>query len=58
MVGQSGVGKTTFLQSLLRRYVDDCKVESPEVPINEKTLSIAKVGSFEVSTETGDSLVR
>ena len=51
------MGKTTFLQALLRRYVDNATVASPEVPIGEKTLQITKVGGFEVSTETGDGMV-
>ena len=57
VVGETGLGKTTFLQALLRKYVDECKVESPELPITDKTISIAKVGKFEVLTETGDALV-
>jgi GTPase SAR1 family protein len=58
VVGESGIGKTTFLQALLRRYVDNVVIASPEVPTGEKTLQITKVGAFEVMTEIGDGLVR
>jgi septin family protein len=57
VVGESGIGKTTFLEALLRRYVENITVDPADLPIGEKTLKIEKVGKFEVSTETGDGLV-
>ena len=51
VVGESGLGKTTFLHKLLRRYGN--------VPISpakriEKTITISEVGRFDAS----DDLVR
>ena len=58
VVGESGLGKTTFLNALLRRYHENIIIASPEVSITEKTLQIQKVGEIEVKTETGDGVVR
>ena len=56
VVGESGLGKTTFLNSLLGRYVPSIDVSTRRA-INEKTNHISQIGTFEIVTESGDNLV-
>ena len=56
VVGESGLGKTTFLNSLLGRYVPSIDVSTRRA-INEKTNHISQIGTFEILTESGDNLV-
>ena len=61
VVGESGLGKTTFLNCLLGRYdlkhkeviVSD---KTSHLTIEDKTNNIEKVGKFELISENGDSL--
>lgn len=56
-MGETGQGKTTFLHALLRKYAADVSIGSPEVPLGEKTIKIARVGTFLLSTDAGDEVV-
>ncbi len=57
VVGESGLGKTTFLQTLLGKYVAVTD-PTPRQSINEKTNHISQIGTLELTSEIGDQIVR
>jgi septin family protein len=62
VVGESGIGKTTFLNSLLRRYIDNFSlplepVASATTTDDKKSVDITNLGQFEILTDAGDGLV-
>jgi septin family protein len=56
VVGESGLGKTTFLMTLFKRYIDNNvnpkKVDGPF----KKTVSIKEVGRFKTTTSNNDGV--
>ena len=55
VIGESGLGKTTFLECLLRKYDPNTDSEL-QTSIADKTNNIEKVGNFELVSENGDAL--
>lgn len=56
VVGESGLGKTTFLHALLRKYADNVSIASHDIALGENTIKIARVGNFQLATDNKDSV--
>jgi ABC-type glutathione transport system ATPase component len=56
LVGESGAGKTTFLQSLLGHYIPGNNKENL-LQNDHHSNEIAPVGKYHIESETGDVMV-
>ena len=55
VVGESGLGKTTFLVTLLKKYCSDLEQLAPRLRSPpHKTIEIGEIGRFLLKTTSGD----
>lgn len=53
VAGESGLGKSTFIHTLLSSYLDEQDLPR-QSQTNSKTIAISRVGSFQVDTDTSE----
>ena len=52
IIGEGGLGKRTFLKSMLKAYAQEVLIKTTEVEL--ESIKINEYGSFDISSETGD----